>query len=155
MANPLRELWSDSGAATPAPRVWRDWVFLAAVLSAMLVEGLLRPNLLWRPVVIPMAMAMAFSVLWRRTHPLASVSVVLVGFNLIGVAIYLTQDSTLDFYSSIFVLVLIYSLFRWGTGREAAIGSVVMLGALVVGAVKPVAAHRLYVDQIVIWVTIK
>ena len=135
MTNTLREMWSEPGATSPAPRVWRDWVFFAVIVVAMLVEGAVRPDLVWPYAVVPMGVALASTVLWRRTHPLAMVVIAFGVFNAASAAAFFIADKPITLYGGIFLLSLIYSLFRWGTYRDAALGLVVMAMALAVGSV--------------------
>ena len=57
--------------------MWRDWwlVGILLVLTAVL-EGVLRPDVTWRPVALVLALVVVLSLLFRRTHPLLAVLVV-------------------------------------------------------------------------------
>jgi signal transduction histidine kinase len=92
------------------PPGWRDWVLVAAVLAAGVVEVIIRDQAVWPllPVVL---------LPWRRTHP---VLVIAVTFGLL-----LPVDSAL--FSGTYVLLLPYALFRWGSGREAVIGMAILI----------------------------
>jgi len=119
-------LWAEPRVPDPPVRGWRDWAFVAALVPVAIVEGLLRDDLVWRVLSVGVAFALLPTLLWRRTHPLA---VVVVAFGLLtvvdGVALAVGADwSGLD--TNIFVVLLIYSLFRWGSGREMLIGLAVM-----------------------------
>ena len=87
-----------------------------------MVEAIFRPDVAWRPLVTLIALAAAPALLWRRSHPLVAA---LVGF---GAALVLlgraavTDGEDLGLYSMMFVLILLYSLVRWGSGREVVIG---------------------------------
>ena len=124
----LASWWREPPAADPPARVWRDWVLLAALLLTALLEGALRSDVVWRPLVTAAALAVVPVVLWRRTHPLA---VVVTAF---GTLLLLTAAGALDsspepvgLYTNAFVLLLSYSLLRWGSGREVVLGLAVML----------------------------
>ena len=71
----LRSLWAEPGVPDPPARVWRDWVLVGALLVSAVVEGVARPDVVWRPVAIAFAVVTVLTLLWRRTHPLAMVSV--------------------------------------------------------------------------------
>ncbi len=73
------------------------------------------------------------SLLWRRTHPLLAVAVAFGAFSAGAVASILWADEPVGLSTSICVLLLPYSLFRWGSGREAAIGLAIILATCVVG----------------------
>ena len=66
----------------------RDWALLAASLVGSAVEAALRTDLVWRPVAVALAVGLAVLLLWRRTHPLATVA---LGFG----AMILLQVATL------------------------------------------------------------
>ena len=80
------------------------------------------------------------SLLWRRTHPLVAVVVSFVTLIIVDSVGLLTgvQDAQPSSVSAI--LVLAYSLFRWGSGREAAIGLGVILCWLPIATVAAFAS---------------
>ena len=125
--NALQSLWSEPRPPHPPVRVWRDWVLVAALVSWSLVEVVVREETAWRPLVVSLSVVVALTLFWRRTHPLAAVAVAfgtLIAFDLARV---LALDVS-GLISISAVLLLPYSLFRWGSGREAAVG----LGLIVV-----------------------
>lgn len=119
----LRSAWSAPSAVPPPPRrVWRDWVLLALVAVLAVVEGILRTDLQQPLLSVLVLLAVLPTVLWRRTKPLLMLVVVMVPLGL------LLPDSTL--YTSLFVMVNVYALYRWGSGRDLVIGSAVLLASL-------------------------
>ena len=119
----------------PPRRVWRDWVLVAVLVPTAILEGILRPDLPWRPVSLIVGVALIPTLLWRRTHPLATVAVAFgtaAAMELIRVPLGVDPPGL---YTQVFVILLAYALFRWGSGREAIIGFGIMLvpatGALV------------------------
>ena len=121
VGNVLRALWAEPRPAHPPVRVWRDWALVAVLVAWSVLETLLRQDLAWRPLVLTVSVVVALTLLWRRVHPLAAVAVgfgTLIAFD---VAKIFAIDATwlLSFAA---LLVLPYALFRWGSGREAAIG---------------------------------
>jgi len=118
----LRALWNEPRPPQPPAPVWRDRALVAAVVSWSVVETLLREDLAWGPVMVTVCTLIALSLLWRRAHPLAAVAAgfgTLIAFD---VARILAAVDTTGLLSIAAVLVLPYSLFRWGAGREAAVG---------------------------------
>lgn len=103
---------------------------LVAVLAlAALGEGVVSADEAGQPFTTIVAMALMFTMLWRRTRPLAST---VIGFGTLIVldqVIRITSGTPIEFASTAAVLILPYSLFRWGSGRDAAIGVVVLLVA--------------------------
>ena len=129
----LSTLLAEPAVPEPPRRVWRDWLLVGLFVPAAVVEGIVRDAVPWRPgATIAMAAAI-LTLLWRRTHPLAMLVVAfsgVIGLDLLSRAF---GNPPIEFFSSAFVLILPYALFRWASGRHAAIGLGVMLAALVSG----------------------
>ncbi|MFD1146688.1 sensor histidine kinase [Saccharothrix hoggarensis] len=119
----LRSTWAEPRPHHPPARVWRDWALVGALVPTAVLEGFLRPELPTLSVVVTAALAPAL--LWRRTRPLP---VVALAFGATGLVPLLTGGFGPEPHTAAFLLVLVYSLFRWGSGREAVIGSVIVLG---------------------------
>ncbi|CAN5592469.1 histidine kinase [soil metagenome] len=124
----VTSLWSEPRVSDPPVRVWRDWALVAALVPAAVIEAVLRDDLVWRPLSLLFTVGVAFALLWRRTQPFLTVAVVfgsvIVG-HVAAIILGLTWEGlgTATFP----VLLLPYALFRWGAGREAAIGLPLML----------------------------
>jgi signal transduction histidine kinase len=95
-------------------------------MSWSLAETVLREELTWRPAALGVSVVIALTLLWRRTHPLAAVAIAFGTLIAFDVARTLGFDAT-GLLSIAASLLLPYSLFRWGAGREAAIGLGVIL----------------------------
>ncbi len=121
----LRATWGEPRPADPPARVWRDWVIVAVLLPAVVLEGVLRPELPWRAVSLTVTVALVPTVLWRRTSPLLMVAIAFIGS---GLATLFTGGDPADTHTLVFLLLLPYALFRWGSGREAVIGLAIMFG---------------------------
>src|SRR5918999_715080 len=130
--NALRALWAEPRPERPPARVWRDWVLLGVLLTWSVVEALIRGGLAWRPLVLFVSLVVALALLWRRTHPLAAVVVAFGVLATVDGARVLASNEDGLLWSISGALVLPYSLFRWGAGREAGIGLGVILVWLVV-----------------------
>jgi signal transduction histidine kinase len=108
--------------------VWRDWVLLAAGLVAVALEGTLRDDVVWRPVAVAIAVWLCVLPLWRRTHPLATVVLAFGAMLALGVAsLVAAPREPVGLYAGVVLLVLVYALPRWGSGREIVLGSAVLL----------------------------
>ncbi|MCA2218701.1 sensor histidine kinase [Jidongwangia harbinensis] len=128
----LRTLWTEPPPPDVPGRVWRDWALLAAGLCGVILEVVLRDDVVWRPVAVALAVWMCLLLLWRRTHPLAMVA---LGF---GAIILLELASlasglreSVGLYTGVVVVVLVYALARWGAGRDIEVGIGVILVAFV------------------------
>jgi signal transduction histidine kinase len=125
----LRSVWNDPRPPGAPVRVWRDWVLVAVLAPAVVLEGILRPGLPLRPLSVAVTLALVPALLWRRTRPLLVVALVFV---VVGVLLVGTAGKVPQMYSGACVLALPYALFRWGSGRDAVIGAAIVL--LKVGA---------------------
>src|SRR3954471_1885043 len=91
-----------------------------------LLEGTLREDVTWRPVVTIVTVGLAPVLLWRRTHPLVCV-VVGLGTGLgLGLGRPLGDIPDVGLNTMIYILVLVYALVRWGSGRQIVIGLVMV-----------------------------
>ncbi|MGB7860604.1 MAG: sensor histidine kinase [Acidimicrobiia bacterium] len=118
----LRSWWTQPRAPENPGRVWWDkWLVTGVVLSAIL-EGIFRPDVLWRPFAILMAVSLALTLLWRRTHPLIVVAIVFGTTISLNVLLLIDPEWELGLFTMAFLLLLPYSLLRWGSGREAIFG---------------------------------
>lgn len=125
MIGRLRSLWSAPPAA-PAPprRVWRDWVLVSVIPVIALFEGLVRqhevPNVV---VAVALTIALVPTLLWRRTHPLLMMLIAFVT----GEIFRIVTGSDIQLVTIAYLLLLLYSLFRWGSGRSIVLGGALIL----------------------------
>ncbi|GAB7004119.1 histidine kinase [Nocardioides sp. AN3] len=136
ITNALRALWAEPRAAGAPERGWRDWVLVSVLVVAALLEGVLREDVAWRPIAMILAVGLAAVLLWRRTRPLACV---VVGFGtamVLGLATLAGGAPNVGLDTMVYVvLVLVYALVRWGSGREIVIGLAVVGVTAVIGFV--------------------
>ncbi|MFB6720025.1 histidine kinase [Kribbella sp. NPDC056345] len=133
LRNAVRSLLREPRAPDPPRRVWRDWVLLGGLLIAAVLEGVFREDVVWRPVSVVLAVATAFALLWRRTHPLQVVVGVFSVLILSNFVVLISGIEPLGLYSMLCVVLLPYALLRWGSGREVLIGLAFVVTALVSG----------------------
>ena len=119
-----RSLWT-APPASPAPprRVWRDWVLVAALPLLAVLEAFLRPEV---PSLVPtliVTIALVPTLLWRRTLPLLMFA---IAFGVTG-ALQLIVGHDIQLYTIAYMLLIVYSVFRWGSGRAIVIGFAVMV----------------------------
>lgn len=124
--NALRSLWDEPAEPHPPRRVWRDWVLVAVLVGFALLEGITREDLVWRQFSVAIHLLPIVMLLWRRTHPLLSVAVawsVITGLDIAAIAVGLDSPGL---HTMVGLIVFPYALFRWGSGREAVIGLLIM-----------------------------
>jgi len=129
VSNSLRLLWAEPQAPHPPKRVWRDWVLVALLVPTAVGEGVLREDVVWRPLALALCVALVLTLLWRRTHPLAAVAVAFGSLAAMDAAALVAGVSQPGLYTTAFVVLLPYALFRWGSGREVVIGLGFMLAS--------------------------
>ena len=128
-----RALWREPRPVGPPPVRRADWLLVGGFEAATLVESIARPQLAGRPDVILLAMAVLPVLLWRRSHPLTAC---LVGFGVAGLLSatqLVTRTADLGPSSMMAILILLYSLVRWGSGREIAVGLPCVVAVVALG----------------------
>jgi len=135
LTNAVRALWAEARAPNPPARVWRDWALVAVLLPTVVLEGILREDVVWRPVALVLAVGVVCALPWRRTHPLAVVAGAFGALIVVDIVSLLATGEPVGLDSMACVVLLPYSLVRWGSGREIGIGLVFILVALVIGLV--------------------
>lgn len=136
MRTRLRSWWNEPRAPNNPGTVWWDRWLVFALVATAIVEGAVRADVALRPLAIAIAVGLAFTLLWRRSHPLAVVAIdfgVITALNIVAI---LTSEPSVGLYTMAFILLLPYALLRWGSEREIVIG----LGAILVGFGTGIAA---------------
>lgn len=119
----VNSLVAEPRPGEPPTRVWRDWLVVAALVPTVIIEVIVRDDLVFPVAAAVLGIAMAVASLWRRTHPLlvlaATVGAV-IGMDIVAMIVV---GRPVVLYSGVIVLLLlIYALFRWGSSREVVIG---------------------------------
>ncbi|MFC8384972.1 sensor histidine kinase [Nocardia sp. NPDC057272] len=123
MVTVRRSIWHEPRPADAPPIGRLDWLLVGVFTGATLVEGIVAPGLAWRPLVVVLALALMPALLWRRSRPLMAA---LFGWGVAGLLSILqltTHTGDLGLDSMMAVLILLYSLVRWGSGREIVVGT--------------------------------
>lgn len=123
----LRSVWDEPRPAHPPQRVWRDWVLVGVPAPVALLEGLLRQDLASPAVSVLVTVGLLPTLLWRRTRPLM---MVVIAFGVCAAA-PLVSGHEPELNTLVYMLLLPYSLLRWGSGREVVVGAGVITGKLV------------------------
>ena len=115
-------MWAEPAVTTPPARVRRDQVLATVVLVAAAVEAITRTAPGWQPVALGLGCILAVAVLIRRSRGLAAVALAFGAFIVVDVATALLDAEPVALFSGAVVLVLVYSLCRWGAGRNVVLG---------------------------------
>lgn len=126
-------MWSEPRPThVPGPDQ-RDRVLVGALLVAALLEVATRPELSSTGLALAVVIGLLPTLLWRRSRPLAMAS---IGFGVtagIAAARLATGHTVPELHTTAFLLLLPYSLFRWGSGREGVVGAAVVLAFSALG----------------------
>ncbi len=132
VTTPLDRFRAEPDVTQTGARALPDWLLAVGVAATAVAEAVVRDDMVWPAVGVLLGLTVAVTMLWRRTHPLAAVAVGFGGFAVVDLASIVWADRPFFLYAGGFVVVLVFSLFRWGTSRQAVIGSVVALTEWVV-----------------------
>lgn len=136
MVGRWRSVWNAPSASPPPPRrVWRDWVLIAVIPLLAAIEWLMRTDLPDPLAAFVVLMVIVPTLLWRRTHPLL---MLVVTFAVTSV-FQLVTGHQLGLYTSVFLLLIVYSVFRWGSGRAIVIGLALMIASTLASTLAPPA----------------
>jgi signal transduction histidine kinase len=109
-------------------------MLVALVAPVALIEGAYRHDTPWPTVSVVAILALLPTLPWRRTHPLLAVAAAFGTFTAIDVASIVAGVDWEGLSTGAFVLLLLYALFRWGSGREAMIGLAIVLVPVMLSA---------------------
>ncbi|MFI9839873.1 sensor histidine kinase [Nonomuraea sp. NPDC051941] len=127
----FRSLWNEPRPPDPPLRVWRDWALVGVLVPLAVLEGVVRPDLPWRAVSVTVTVGLVFTLLWRRTRPLLMLAIPFVTTMLAPLA---TGGHRAETYTMAFLLIIVYALYRWGSGHEIVLGFGIMLLSVGVSA---------------------
>ena len=133
MVTARRSLWHEPRPADAPPVGRLDWLLVGVYAVAAIVEGIVRPDVPWRPLVLILALALIPALFWRRSRPLLAA---LIGWGIaagLSVVQLTSHAADLGLYSMMVVLILLYSLVRWGSGREMVLGIVFVTVVVALG----------------------
>jgi signal transduction histidine kinase len=105
--------------------VWWDWTLCGLLVVIALIEGVARPDLSWRVLSVVVSVGLVVTLLWRRSHPL------LVAAIAFGVCLLSSVIVGAEFpkqYVLVCLLLVPFAVARWGSGREAVLGAVMVYG---------------------------
>ncbi|MEU3644903.1 histidine kinase [Lentzea sp. NPDC034063] len=127
----LRSVWDEPRPPRGAARLWWDWALVAVLLLVAVLETVLRTDLGSRVGSLVVAVVLLPLLLLRRSRPLLAVA---VAFGVAAVA-SLVFGGEPELNVTVFMVLFPFSLFRWGSGREAVLGLAIMLGKVGLSAV--------------------
>lgn len=126
MRSLLRSVLAEPRAPGAPARVWRDRVLVAVLAPTAVVEAVFRPDLPWRWPTLALTLALLPTLLWRRTHPFPVVAVSFGAMLPLSIA-HIVADPAVSpgLHTSAFLVLSLYALVRWGSGRDVVAGSAI------------------------------
>lgn len=118
----LRAVWTEPRVPEPDRPAWWDDALVAVLVPIALAEGVLTADVAWRPVTTILALVCVAAIWFRRSHPLAAVLVAFAAQTAAGVGPELAGQTQSVLNVTACVLLLPYSLLRWGSGRDGVLG---------------------------------
>lgn len=115
--------WAKPAVRNPPPRSVNDWIIVVVLSVSAITEAIFRTDL-WMPgLAAVLGVVPAIALLWRRSDPLAAI---LVAFSAHAASEFIPalagEESIFAYSSGAYAVILPYALFRWGSGRQAALG---------------------------------
>jgi signal transduction histidine kinase len=125
----ISTMLAQPGVADRPRRVWRDWVLIGVLVPTALIEGFVRDDVVWSPVSVLLVASLVTTLLWRRQYPLVMTAITMGSFIVLDQVSRLVGGSPVEIYTSAFLLIHVYALYRWGSGRECTLGLGIMAAA--------------------------
>ncbi|MDI1463179.1 histidine kinase [Catellatospora sp. KI3] len=125
----ILSLWHEPAPEPPPRRLAHDRVLIGVLLAAIALEAALRATLPNRLPALVLTVGLLPTLLWRRSHPLLMIA---VSFTVTTVAPLLGDGTRAELVTTIYLLLLPYSLFRWGSGRAAVLGAAFIAASVAV-----------------------
>lgn len=122
MSKLIKTLWQEPRVPDPLGPLRRDWVLVVVLILSAGVEVLYSQNLVWPLLTAVLVATQALTLPWRRTHPLQMVVIAFGSTAVVQIFAFVSNVDWSGLIAGIFLLVLPYSLLRWGSGRQAIIG---------------------------------
>lgn len=114
----FRSLLDAPRVADAPERLWRDWVLVALGLVGAVVEVSLRNDVVWPAAALPVGVLIVIALPWRRTRSGLVTACAFGAIAFFDLLLLILADGTFGLYVSAVVLILLFALFRWGSGRE-------------------------------------
>jgi signal transduction histidine kinase len=127
----FRSLAAEPRVPDPPGPGRRDWALIAVFAPVAVLEAAFAEDRPWPTLSAAVVVALLPTLLWRRTHPLATVALAFGAFALVDAASIAAGVDWEGLSVGAFVLLLLYALFRWGSGREAVAGLAVTIVPIV------------------------
>lgn len=130
MGSTIRRFLAEPRPDDAPPRNARDVAFALVMLVALVIELFVR-DLPWRPAYMVACLPLPGLLLIRRSHPLLAVAAFMGSLSILDIVLASGGHPLSDIWALFPGIVLIYSAFRWGSGKEAMWAGLVVLAGMV------------------------
>ncbi len=120
----LRTFLDEPRVEDPPGRDWRDYAMVGVALISLLLETVFRNDISLPTISVPLAALIVVALLWRREYVMPTFVLAFGGVLLFDVTALIAGEESINLYTTVFSLVFMFSLFRWGSGKEARIGTI-------------------------------
>lgn len=110
-------------------------MLVGLALIGLLLELILRDDINNPMSAAPVSIAMAISLIWRRTHPLTVVACTFGTVFVYDMISIVFGFGALNVYMPAVMLIAMYAVFRWGSGRDMAIAFVLGIAVFIIANV--------------------
>ena len=121
-------------ADAPGP-LPRDWVLAAAMMVTTVLEVVLRDDLAWPAVSLLIGWVAAVLLPWRRVRPVLAVGLTFGMIIAFDIMIFAVDRGTTNLWSAASVLLMLFALFRWGSGADVLRALPFIIGAYLAGTI--------------------
>ncbi len=130
----FRSVIREPAVAGAPRRVWRDVALVAVAEVVAVIEALLRNDLPLRWPTLAITLVVLPTLLWRRTHPLPVVAASFGTMNVLSILDLASKSDRQTGLNTMVVLLLsLYALCRWGSGRAVLLGIVIAYATAALG----------------------
>ncbi|MDO5753751.1 sensor histidine kinase [Arthrobacter sp.] len=123
MLRAAKLMWAEPALEHPLRAGRHDLVLAAIVLATAALEALLRPDVSWPVTALALGFAFAAAMWIRRRQPLGAVVVAFGALLLADLAAAVLAAAPVVLWTATAVLFLLYTLVRWGSGRDIILGT--------------------------------
>ena len=129
------QLWTTPQIRPAISIPWWDKGLAILFLGLSVLEGFSRTDLAWQPLALGATSLFTLALLWRRRAPLWAF---VIPYGVLQVIELIAKSNGIPWTglnAAIYILLLWYSLFRWGAGRQCLGGALFFLGGFSVARV--------------------
>jgi signal transduction histidine kinase len=137
----VRSYLAEPAISDPPDRNWRDFALVAAASLTAVLEAVFRTDAGWTVfpagwragAVLTFLLTVPVAILLRRRRPLAATMWGFVPTIAFGFVAALAVGKFGGVNATAVILIVPYALYRWGSGRDGAIGAIVLVAAGIIG----------------------